>query len=495
MSAATDLPILGDLPYRIRIGLASGPIRPESIEAARAAIRDRLPEAIVALLADPSRPAAPRPLTPVRYHLLTRDRSDGERFLAAAIAELPDTRVERMHPDVLDHLVQRLDLVVRLEPPLDPASADPLETRARRRGQPIVTLVPFGVEAGRGLNGAAFERLDQFNAAPLPRHIVDREVEQGWREVFDTDEGRLLSRAALDQVRDHLVTPWARADLLARRYQAGYRRAGQAVWLLFPIAVAAVTLGALVPSLGVFAFPAQAALLLGMLLIVWFADRKRSLERWIEHRLLAERIRVAAFMRAAGFEAGSFEPPPHLGRSGRSEWITVAFNELHARMAPAASLPDAPPAVVREFVARRWIGVQRAFHASRAERHLRASHRLERSGHLVFLAAILIGLGHTVFALGWTHGEAVEDVLLFFGLVLPGAGAALGGFRAHREYSRIAKRSAAMASALAALEQHLETSEPEARLEEHLRQVEQVIIGEVQDWMVLMRVATVQPVG
>ena len=85
--------------------------------------------------------------------------------------------------------------------------------------------------------------------------------------------------------------------------------------------------------------------------------------------------------------------------------------------------------------------------------------------------------------------------LLFLGLVLPGAGAALGGFRAHREYSRIAKRSAAMAATLTSMEQRLEAPDADLRLEEHLRQMEQVMIGEVQDWVVLMRVATVQPVG
>lgn len=494
MATSTDGPVLGDIPYRIRIGLA-GPVRLESMEAARTAIRERLLQAILGLLADPARPRTTLPRTPVRYQVLTRESDDGERFLAATIAESDAARVESVIPDGLDHLAQRINLVVQLEPPGGARAEDALVALARRRGLPIVTLVPFAVERGRGLNAAAFERLDQFNTARLARQDVDREIGNVWCGVFDTDEGRRLSRAALDAVRDHLLIPWARADLLARRYQTGYRRAGQAVWILFPIAVAAVALGALYPSAGVIAFPAQAVLLLVMLLVVWFADRDRSLERWVEHRLLAERLRVAAFMRAAGFEAGSFETPPHLARAGRSEWINVAFNELHARMPPVALMPAGDPAAVRAFVARRWVGAQRAFHADRAAHHLRWSRRLERSGHLVFLFAILIAMGHTIFALGWAHGDAVEPALLFLGLVLPGAGAALGGFRAHREYSRIAKRSDAMAGALAALEQHLESPEPEARLEEHLGQVEQAIIGEVQDWVVLMRVATVQPVG
>lgn len=495
MPATTDDAVRDHLPFRVRIGLAAAPIGAGTLEAIPAAVEHALPAALRALLFNPPRSGAAAPRTPIRWRVLTRQSTDAERRLAANLAGAEGAMLETAAPGELDHLAQHVDLVVQAEAPADGAPEDPLVTLARRHGRPVVTLVPFGVERGLGLNTAAYERLNRFNTAPVSRGDVERVLDIAWREAFDTAEGLRLPPEVLSAVRHHLATPWARADLLARRCQATYRRAGQAVWCLFPIAVAAVALGALYPSAGVVAFPAQAGLLMVMLVVVWRADRTRSLEGWVEHRLLAERLRVAAFMRAAGFEPGAFEPPPHLGHADRSEWITLAFNELRLRMPAVEALPRADPAAVRAFVAHRWVGAQRAFHVDRATRHLRWSRALERAGHLVFLLAILIAIGHTVFALGWVHATTWEHLLLFLGLVLPGAGAALGGFRAHREYSRIARRSAAMASALAALERHLETTETEARLEEHLRQVEQVILGEVLDWVVLMRVATVQPVG
>jgi len=52
--------------------------------------------------------------------------------------------------------------------------------------------------------------------------------------------------------------------------------------------------------------------------------------------------------------------------------------------------------------------------------------------------------------------------LAFLAIVLPGIGTALGGFRGHREYSRLAKRSLNMAQALRELDQVLEeASTPE----------------------------------
>jgi hypothetical protein len=79
--------------------------------------------------------------------------------------------------------------------------------------------------------------------------------------------------------------------------------------------------------------------------------------------------------------------------------------------------------------------------------------------------------------------------------VLPGAGAALDGYRAHREYSRLAKRSAGMALELRELAARLdEVRDPEA-LGNVLREVEQLMLAEVQDWLMLMRFVPVEPPG
>lgn len=488
-----------DLPYRIRIALigdSAGPAEP--IERA---VREVLPGTILSLFDEPSRRLLARVRhTPIRYALVTGPRSPGARLLAKALATFPDTSEEALGPAAsAEALLERCDVVLTLASSDGVPLPDPVGALLRERGRPLITIVPgdpatWTVVRGHGLNAAAIERLEQFNAAPLPRAALDREVSAFWRTRFDTDEGRRIPEATRAAVRAHLLYAWARADVLARRRQALYRWAGQAVWWLFPLAVAAVAVGALYPTLGVVAFPAQALLLLVMLLVVWAADRARSLEQWVEYRLLAERLRGAACLAACGLDTTPLEPPPYLGRPHRGDWTLRAFTEIWSRMPAPGALPAPDPPTVRAFVARRWVGEQREFHADRAARNRRLSHRLERLGHLVFLAAVLIALGHTVFAFGWAHSRPAEHLLVFLGLVLPGVGAAVGGFRAHREYSRIARRSAAMADALEALALRLTTA-PDEDLVPTVRLVERVMMGEVQDWTVLMRVATVQPVG
>jgi hypothetical protein len=196
------------------------------------------------------------------------------------------------------------------------------------------------------------------------------------------------------------------------------------------------------------------------------------------------------------------------------------------------------------FVRKRWLEDQIGFHERKAATAHRRSRRLENGGRALFVLAVLVAIAHLVIPLlhhaesgapgqedaaivGGAPGESVseegasggggpresvpggdvsgehapgegasgEDLLVFLAIVLPGAGAALGGYRAHREYSRLAKRSAGMALELRELAARLdEVRDPEA-LGNVLREVEQLMLAEVQDWLMLMRFVPVEPPG
>jgi hypothetical protein len=79
--------------------------------------------------------------------------------------------------------------------------------------------------------------------------------------------------------------------------------------------------------------------------------------------------------------------------------------------------------------------------------------------------------------------------------VLPGIGAAIGGFRAHREYSRLAKRSARMVPALVALAGELDRVTNARRLEHVLGRIEELTLLETQDWLAVMRLVRLEATG
>jgi hypothetical protein len=157
-------------------------------------------------------------------------------------------------------------------------------------------------------------------------------------------------------------------------------------------------------------------------------------------------------------------------------------------------------AVEREFVGGRWLEDQRRFHESKWRHAETMSRRLEAGGRAVFVLALAAAAVHFASGLlldaGGGHASARsawEHVLMFLAIALPGTGAALGGIRTHREYSRLARRSSNMEIALRGLESRfLLTADPD-RFEQMLREAELLFLRESQDWLTLMRFVALEP--
>ena len=116
----------------------------------------------------------------------------------------------------------------------------------------------------------------------------------------------------------------------------------------------------------------------------------------------------------------------------------------------------------------------------------------------MFGLALVAGIAHFVVhsapgAEIWK--SIVNGTFGFLAIVLTGLGAPMGGFRAHREYSRLAKRSRSMASALRHLDADLADVETPEALIAALRTTEEFMVQETQDWLMLMRAAPLKQAG
>lgn len=122
------------------------------------------------------------------------------------------------------------------------------------------------------------------------------------------------------------------------------------------------------------------------------------------------------------------------------------------------------------------------------------SERLEGLGKWGFGLAVIVSVSHLVAS--WiSHGEErgfFGPCLAFFAIILPCIAAALGGFRAHREFSRLAKRSENMKQDLEELEQVLKKADTPEEVARVLRQTEDFMLSEVQDWLMLTRFTRVE---
>jgi hypothetical protein len=536
----------GDVPYRIRLGVLGGTPSGSSdgnTDVLTRHVEEYLPGTILGLFDPESRRTVEASRhTRITYAVWSPLANQAQRACIRGLLRLPGARIEPVLPEPLDEYLQRFtaegdrsevreliglagrstifreenleryildrcDVLLLIDssptvPGEERAGAEKLR-RLHHKRRPLVRIhvapcVGHSVVEGHGLDARWLAPLDEFNALELPDAELEARAGQYFLHVFDTPEGRALTASGRELVREHLLPYHVRASRLAKTSQRLYQRAGQLVWLLFPLAIAAVVVAVLHPAWSVPAFAVELLLLVAIACLVSVADRRCSHQQWVEYRFLAERLRSAMFLAACGFEAIPLEAPPYTGiERQRERWVLMAFNEIWSRLPPIPGCDRQGCEAAVRFVRERWLGEQIRFHRNKHDYAGRRSRRLERLGRIAFWLAILAAAGHLALSLFVAHHAfpLLEDGLTFLALVLPAAGAAMGGFRAHREYSRLSKRSRNMAHALQELDDRVaEIKEPE-QLARILRQVEEVMVGEVQDWLMLMRASRVETPG
>jgi hypothetical protein len=174
--------------------------------------------------------------------------------------------------------------------------------------------------------------------------------------------------------------------------------------------------------------------------------------------------------------------------------MEMVFAEAWGRMPTMTGCAAGSCVGVSAFVKKAWIEDQITYHEAKARRTERLSRRIELGGLIVFSLALTAPLLHLVLfnpinVLGAAVGPGGEEffggVLTLCALVLPAIGAALGGIRTHREYSRLAKRSEDMVAGLQNLHDSLERVRTPKQLDTVIREAEQLMLSEVQDWVSL----------
>jgi hypothetical protein len=79
-------------------------------------------------------------------------------------------------------------------------------------------------------------------------------------------------------------------------------------------------------------------------------------------------------------------------------------------------------------------------------------------------------------------------------LLLPAVGAAIDGIRSHRDFSRLARRSSEIGPVIANLGARIGNARTDEELEAHLREMEEIVALEGQEWFSVMRFVTIEPV-
>lgn len=344
----------------------------------------------------------------------------------------------------------------------------------------------LSVFRGRGISLDIPKGMERFNATYVDPEEKKRYEANIYSDLFGQSPGKDLDHAALQAVKEHLIPLYVRASIIAKKQQKIYCRAGFFVYFFSACSVASVALGILIPKLAFSAYFLELLLLLGIVTIVSYARRKESHRQWFENRFLCERLRSAFIFTACGLPPERIELPGYLRGSHQQDWMIAAYETACQRisLANGHSLGEKTFSFVKE----KWLDDQFNYHAAKAKTLRKKSHRLEKMAFSMFSLAIVSASLHLLlhFAhFGWTH--LLEQILTYLAICLPAFGAAVGGIKAHRDYERLAIQSKNQADALEILGKRLDTCKNNKKLIAFLRDIDEIMLRETEDWLMLVR--------
>jgi SMODS and SLOG-associating 2TM effector domain 1 len=326
-------------------------------------------------------------------------------------------------------------------------------------------------ELGGRVRARGLPELDQYNREPSEPGRIRVTVEQ--QSERWAAQGRHAGLERLEPFLRWAVPYLARADQLARRYQALYSLTGL---LLFCFAFLAVCFSAvrlvvgtprLLLSLG------EAVLLVSSLVVLWVARRRQLHARRISYRSLAERLRTGFFLAVAGVGHS---------RARLDDWVERSLEEVWMRR-PSAQEPEPTTHALKAFLLDAWIEDQRRYHRKAGERNERR-HQLARR---LTVALFGIALGAALLEVGEELGLAelpspIGRTTALLLITLPALAATVSGIREQRDYQRQAERFKAMAGDLEALKRGMEQASDLDAVRAVGRSVADRVLNEHRGW-------------
>ncbi len=351
------------------------------------------------------------------------------------------------------------------------------------------------VEKGIGLNSESLLRLNMFDRFSVREEVRETYINNVYRNLFDTPEGMRIPDEVKNSIREKLLPFYVHSSILAKVNQRSYLAAGLLVYILSPLAVAAVTLGMLNRSLSLPAFIIEFIVLLFIFIVIFKTDRKQAHKRWIESRFLVERIRSAIFLISCGVKPSPIIIPRYMKSSLSSiDWAIRVFDEIERGVGNLEKCCKESLNSHVDFIRKQFIQDQINFHLKKSYQTGKISKRLENFGMLIFFIAIGIAAIHLLSTIlnNMEGTNWLEQPIFFLAIVLPVVGASIGGIRTHREYARLEKRSKDMAAALNGLDHKFAETTTIQKFKDLLHDTEKLMLQETQEWLTLMKFVKVE---
>ncbi len=271
---------------------------------------------------------------------------------------------------------------------------------------------------------------------------------------------RIAAAPTMSARRSALIDPaFRRADYFASAYGARHRSTFATILTFAPFAVVCAWVGSVVEDRYKMIFAISELLLLSTLVALFVRSRElRFHGKWLDYRLLAERLRHLGFLWPLGRTSPVIRVPTHAVLTDpRPAWVNWWYRALVREAGVAPMHLDASTVrALAEQIEHDLIDAQ--LHYNRAAHTLahQAAHRLHLLPWIPLLLAFAAALAHVLEHLHVLHlSPATVTMLTGFGILGPAFAAALHGFASQTGYQDIGIRTEASAQQLERFSQRL----------------------------------------
>lgn len=329
-------------------------------------------------------------------------------------------------------------------------------------------------------------RIDRFNREPVAPKRLERAVEAYCKRLASEAKASEVIWHEIADVCSRFVPVLIKADLLSLRCRRLYSWVGAALYWFSALAVLTVAVQTLFFAHLHKLLYLEVCFMAIILILLTASRRLHWQERWIDYRFLAERLRAGLFLRISGICIERPVPPAYMSLShSQDDWMVSAFAWVWNQV---RRLPNQHQAGLRRFIKSAWVDDQAIWYRSMSN-HLGRRHRLLAvQGYVLFALTLVAGLLHALHI-----SPSLSETLALFAIALPAIGSALAGIREHRDIHKNSARYGEMARHLENIGQEMELAENAAEFSEALNHANETMLGEHQDWRVVILFHRLEP--
>jgi hypothetical protein len=327
--------------------------------------------------------------------------------------------------------------------------------------------------------------IEGFNSEKVNLKKFNEQLEAQFNFLVKKAQKSKLPLGYIDILKTSLLPQFIKGDMLAQKYQKLYFIVGNSIYTLAAAAVATVTIQVLffpeIPQIIWIEF-----ILISIILILLVVSNIKDWHRkWIDYRYFSETLRSALFLKVANIKCNIPQAPPHLGLAIEKDWTSKAFfsvwknNQDNKEMIPFLSF--------KKFLIDGWFTDQMNYYQKASLKNEKNHEIFTRLGEIFFVLTLIVAVFHAL------NFEILPHLLTTIAILLPTSAAALTGIRNNHEYIRNAKRYKQMAHTISNINERALEVENMESLVSLLEKANQVMLGEHQDWRVIVQYHKLQP--